>query len=269
MNKSLPHCLELIFHSERGFSNHVDDPGGPTQDGITLKTLSAWRRRPCTIEELKQLGPSERDAILTAQYAAPVRFEDLPEGLDYAVLDAAVNSGPNRAGRLLQQALGFSGKDLDGVVGHVTLDAVGKIRDVPHLVYQVCEARLAYMKTLKNWRTFGGGWETRVGLVEREGEEMFAGRAIDLDRRTVLPPEASAQAAGTTKLIRVPSGQAALATAGTVAATAATAAAQASGILQPYADVAIVRNILLGLAVISAGASLVIALTRMREGATT
>lgn len=269
MKTNLDHALALIFHSEVGYSNRPDDPGGPTQDGVTLRTLSAWRRRPCTIDELRLLGADERNAIFTAQYAAPIRFDDLPDGLDYAVLDASVNSGPSRAAKLLQETLGFAGRDVDGMIGHLTLDAVGKVRDVPHLIYDLSDHRLAFMRTLRNWNTNQNGWKARVEMVEREGEDIFAGRMIDLGARTVLPPEACVKADGPTKLIRIPSGQTAIATVGTVGATAATAVAQASGFLQPYSDVQIIRDVLLGLACVSAAASLIVTLTRAKNGATT
>jgi hypothetical protein len=39
------------------------------------------------------------------KYGKPIRFDDLPAGVDYAVLDFAINSGPSRAVTYLQKVL--------------------------------------------------------------------------------------------------------------------------------------------------------------------
>jgi len=49
------------------------------------------------------------------------RGDDLPGGLDLAVFDFAVNSGPARAVKTLQRIVGVPA---DGVMGAMTLDAV-------------------------------------------------------------------------------------------------------------------------------------------------
>jgi lysozyme family protein len=268
---NLEHGLDLIFLSERGFSQHEDDPGGPTQDGVTLSTLTAWRKKPVTIAELKGLGSDERNAIFAAQYAEPIRFDELPDGLDYCVLDCSVNSGPNRAGRILQHALGMTGKDIDGVIGAKTLALVNAARamEISEIIQSYCDDRLTFMRTLRNWRTFKNGWTKRVAVVEDEALRIAAGQQVNVVVRPALPESAGAKAAGATKLIRLPSGQAALATAGMVGAVAVSTATQATGLLQAYADFALVRNILVGLAVISAAGMVIVTATRAKQGATT
>jgi lysozyme family protein len=271
MRANLSHALDLIFASERGFSNHTDDPGGPTQDGVTLATLSAWRKRPVSIAELKALGSEERNAIFAAQYADPIRFAELPDGLDYCVLDCSVNSGPNRAGRILQQAMGMTGKDIDGVIGAKTLAALKAVKamEVTALIADYCDDRLSFMRSLRNWRTFKNGWTARVHTVEDEALHMAAGVVPNVAVREALPANANARAAGPTRLIRLPSGQAAIATAGTVGATAVSVGTQASGVLGPYADIAMVRNVLLCLAVLSAAGMVLVTVFRAQQGATT
>lgn len=271
MRANLEHGLDLIFLSEKGFASHVDDPGGPTQDGVTLSTLAAWRKKPVSIAELQALGSAERNAIFTAQYADPVRFDELPDGLDYCVLDCSVNSGPNRAGRILQQALGMSGKDVDGVIGAKTLALVKAARamELSAVIQTYSDDRLTFMRTLRNWRSFKHGWTKRVAVVEDEALRIAAGQQVNVAVRPALPGSAGAKAAGATRLVRLPSGQAALATAGSVGAVAVSTATQATGLLQPYADVGLVRNMLLGLAVLSAGGMMVVTMTRAKQGATT
>jgi lysozyme family protein len=154
MKANLNHCLDLIGIAEAGYSNHPDDPGGPTNHGITRQTLEAWRKRYVSIQEVKDLTKEEAREILTSQYATPIRFDDLPLGLDYCVMDCSVNSGPSRAARILQEVLGMS--EIDGIIGAHTLAVVAE-ENPPTLIDDYCTQRLAFMKTLKNWGTFKTG----------------------------------------------------------------------------------------------------------------
>ncbi|WP_409201431.1 putative peptidoglycan-binding domain-containing protein [Leisingera sp. M658] len=98
------------------------------------------------------------DEILAVQYLDAVRAEDLPSGLDYAVADYSVNSGPAKAVRDLQRELGVSA---DGVIGVQTLAAVSQA-DIPDLIVRLCRRRMRFLHSLKTWGTFGGGWGRRV-----------------------------------------------------------------------------------------------------------
>jgi lysozyme family protein len=152
----------LLAH-EGGFVNHPKDPGGATNMGITIGTLSAWRGNRVTVEAVRDLTKDEALRIYRRQYWDAVRADDLPAGLDYAMFDYAVNSGPARAVKELQRIVGVKA---DGVVGAMTLDAV--VRYVPgtsELIRRLCDARLAFMRRLKGWATFGKGWQRRVDDV--------------------------------------------------------------------------------------------------------
>ena len=39
------HCLAITLKWEGGYSNHPDDPGGPTMRGIIQREYDAWRTR--------------------------------------------------------------------------------------------------------------------------------------------------------------------------------------------------------------------------------
>ena len=38
-------CLAVTLKWEGGYSNHPDDPGGPTMQGIIQREYDAWRRK--------------------------------------------------------------------------------------------------------------------------------------------------------------------------------------------------------------------------------
>jgi lysozyme family protein len=90
------------------FRSSHDDPGGATNLGVTLATLTAWRKRPTSIDDLKHLSKDEAKQIGRTQYWAFVRGDDLPKGLDYSVFDFAYNSGPVTAIKKLQTMIGAS-----------------------------------------------------------------------------------------------------------------------------------------------------------------
>lgn len=155
-------CLAEILKHEGGYADHPSDPGGATNMGITHKTLARWRGidpwwdLPKT--EIRALARSEASAIYKALYWERCKAGSLPPGVDLAVFDYAVNSGPDRAVRVLQSLVGVV---QDGFVGPVTLAAVQK-RDARALIEALCDQRMGFLQRLAAWATFGRGWTSRV-----------------------------------------------------------------------------------------------------------
>lgn len=170
--------LLLVLKHEGGFVDHPRDPGGATNLGISLR----YARTRGSLFDLDKDGDVDADDIrvITPETAAPayhedfwlkVRADELPPGIDHVVFDAAVNSGPGRAVRWLQGAVGAK---VDGAFGPATLRAVNRAveRDGPIPVLErICDLRLAYMRTL-DWITFGRGWQRRVDAVRQEGHKL-------------------------------------------------------------------------------------------------
>ena len=102
-------CLAHVLRHEGGYVDHPSDPGGATNMGITRKTLAHWRNvSPWTDLpklEVQKLTHGEAGLIYRALYWNACRAGDLPDGVDLAVFDFAVNSGPDRAVRTLQARL--------------------------------------------------------------------------------------------------------------------------------------------------------------------
>lgn len=100
-----------VIVREGGFVNNPADRGGPTKYGITAATLGQWRQlgRPATADEVEALEVSEASAIYLAWYVDAPGFtaENIPnEGLRLQLIDFGVNSGPARAIRWFQRAIG-------------------------------------------------------------------------------------------------------------------------------------------------------------------
>ena len=181
MRPHFEECTSWLLVHEGGYSDHPRDPGGATNRGITQAVYDAWRRsRGEPAQSVRLINEADVLAIYKRQYWDAVRGDDLPAGLDYAVYDFAVNSGPAKAARALQKLVGVTE---DGIIGALTLEAVRKVSDIEALITKICEARLAWMKTLKSWSTFGRGWTRRV-----MGETIGA-QSVDtgvIDRATLL-----------------------------------------------------------------------------------
>jgi lysozyme family protein len=160
---SFPSAVSLVLAQEGGYVDDPRDPGGATNRGITLRTLERARGQAVRKADVRALSEDEARAIYRRFYWDAVRGDDLPAGLDLATFDIAVHSGPSRAGKLLQGALGVSA---DGAIGPVTL-AAAATAPPERTIRAVMGARLAMLKALPTWPAFGRGWRRRVAAVEK------------------------------------------------------------------------------------------------------
>jgi len=156
--------IPLILKHEGGYVNHPNDPGGATNKGITIATFRRYIKPNGTIADLKALTEEQATIVYKRQYWDRVNADLLPIGVDYAVADFAVNSGPARAAKELQFVVGAA---RDGKIGPKTIDAV-RARDPKDIIRQLCARRIAFMKSIRGgklWETFGRGWQRRVDDV--------------------------------------------------------------------------------------------------------
>lgn len=163
--------LPLVLKHEGGYSNDPQDPGGATMQGVTQATYDLWRvDHQLPKRNVKYITPAELCAIYKHRYWDKVAGDRLPPGLDYCLFDFAVNSGPSRAVRYLQEALGVTA---DGKIGPATLDAIEAV-PTDALIQAVCNMRLAFLKRQPTFPRFGNGWSRRVQEVRVKAKEMAA-----------------------------------------------------------------------------------------------
>lgn len=168
-----PALAHVLVH-EGGFANHPKDPGGATMKGVTQAVYDAWlERRGLLLRSVQKIEPAELEDIYRRQYWATIKGDKLPDGIDYVVFDGAVNSGPGQAVKWLQRALGTV--KVDGMIGEATLAAVEAYPDHDQLIALIIGRRLAFLKALKTWPTFGGGWTRRVTQVKQIGQAWATG----------------------------------------------------------------------------------------------
>lgn len=113
---------------EGGYVDHPNDRGGPTNKGVTQKTYDAFRRiKKLPEQHVKDITEAEIGEIYHNGYWRPAKCALMPnEAMASLVFDAAINHGPNRALRLLQQAARLAARDCDGKWGPQTAAAVTK-----------------------------------------------------------------------------------------------------------------------------------------------
>jgi len=161
-------ALALVLKHEGGYVDHPRDPGGATNLGVTIGTLSDWLGRSASKDDVRALTKTSVGPIYRKNYWARVRADELPPGVDYCVFDFAVNSGPKRAAMALQRAIGVAD---DGVIGSVTLANVAG-RPADQIIERICADRMTFLRRLSTWKDFGKGWTARVDGVLREATNM-------------------------------------------------------------------------------------------------
>ncbi|WP_421867408.1 glycoside hydrolase family 108 protein [Pararhizobium sp.] len=178
MNEYQRSLAKVLVH-EGGFSNHPKDPGGATMKGVTQRVYDEYHtslglpKRP-----VRTIDDHEVEAIYRKKYWNEVKGDKLAPGLSYVVFDGAVNSGVSQFTKWLQralQAMGLYTGLIDGSLGQGTLLAAAAVNDVDGLVAKICERRLAFLKALKTWTTFGKGWASRVAGVLAVGQAWATG----------------------------------------------------------------------------------------------
>lgn len=153
MKSNRDEAIRETLRWEGGYSNHSSDPGGPTNWGITIHDARKYWKKGATASDVKNMPKEVAVGIYVNKYWKTPYYDcdNLASGVDLAVFDFGVNSGPSRAKRFLDKAVGGSSQDT---------------------ITKICDARLAWLKTLRTWPTFGIGWGRRVAGIKRKSLEM-------------------------------------------------------------------------------------------------
>jgi len=126
------HALGVVLKNEGGFVNHSLDPGGKTNLGVTQKTLKGMQAARLVPElegkRVEDLTHDDAALIYRRGYWDTVQGDHIISSLVATeVFDTAVNASPEKAVKLLQEALNGlaeAGLAEDGSMGPRTLKAL-------------------------------------------------------------------------------------------------------------------------------------------------
>jgi len=168
MKENWDTCFDMVIKHEGGFVNHPKDPGGMTNLGVTRSAWEAYLNRSVTEADMRALTPEGVKPFYKALYWDRIKGDSLPDGVDYAAYDLAVNSGPHRAAQYLQQIAGVTA---DGMIGPKSLEAINAF-DPKEIADAICDMRMDFLKKLSTFDTFGKGWSRRVAEVKAKALSM-------------------------------------------------------------------------------------------------
>ena len=155
--------LDDLIRREGGYVDDPADRGGPTNYGITQRTLRAWRGQVVTAADVRRLTRGEARAIYRRRYVDAPGFATLPDPLRAQVIDNAVLSGPRQAVKDVQRAIG--GVTVDGQLGPQTRAALTQ-RGVAVVHAQLIQVRAARIGRIvqrdPTQARFLAGWLTRI-----------------------------------------------------------------------------------------------------------
>lgn len=169
----------LIHDYEGSYGWNTKDPGGPTKYGITCFDLAEYRHENMTsmarwAPVVRAMTLAEAEQIYRIKYAIPLRFDDLPSGVDVIGFDYGVNSGIARPVLVWRRLLNKPGSD---EMDLELVKAADKV-DPWWLIDETCAERLRFMRAIREgnaWKEFGRGWQRRVDDVRAYSKQLAAG----------------------------------------------------------------------------------------------
>jgi lysozyme family protein len=173
MTDAFPRCLSVTLGEEGGFTNNPADPGGATNLGVTKRVWEAWVGHGVSVNDMRALTVADVTPLYRAQFWQACACDRLPPAMALCVFDWAVNGGPSRAARDLQQVVGAVA---DGHIGDGTLKALQQAatkRGLGPLIQQYLALRRAYYHSRPTFATFGKGWLARVDVIEGAALRMM------------------------------------------------------------------------------------------------
>lgn len=174
MLTSVEVIIDELMDREGPYVNHPADRGGPTCWGITQRTLSEYRGRPVTEQDVRHLSRTEAANIYRNQYLTSHQLHRINDPYVMVLaFDCSVNHGPHRAIRWLQQIAGVID---DGILGPATEVAVNtyepvrlyqkllakRIRFYGSLVSNDPELKRAREAGFNLQAEFAAGWSNRA-----------------------------------------------------------------------------------------------------------
>jgi len=161
-----PSIIKSVLEKEGGFQNNPEDKGNyneageliGTNLGITPATYKAVFGKEPTVEELKNITPTQAAKIYKKEFYERYNIDKLPSNLQKIAMHALVTGGPKTI-KYLQE---LAGTKQDMLIGEQTIQA---IKDKGITAKQLKDKVLSEYKKLDGWKKFGEGWTNRMNEI--------------------------------------------------------------------------------------------------------
>jgi lysozyme family protein len=155
-------AFELLIGNEGVYSDDPNDRGNWTGGRINTGELKGSKYGISAAAypalDIKNLTLEDARRIYYRDYWGPAGCDAVPDQIKFDLFDFAVNSGPRRAIKLLQLAIGAVD---DGVLGPKTMMAINNYH--PALLrLRLQGQRMMLMVQDPTWATQGRGWMIRL-----------------------------------------------------------------------------------------------------------
>lgn len=141
-----------LVGNEGGYTNNPNDPGGPTNWGVTERVARAYGY----VGDMRQLPQATAKNIAKRCYWDPLKLDLFEPRVAFQILDTNYNGG-----KCVLWMQGASGAKVDGVMGPQTIAAV-QSTDPLKFILRWNSLRVRYFTSLAKWINFGKGWANRV-----------------------------------------------------------------------------------------------------------
>ena len=157
-----------LIQLEGGYTNHPDDQGGPTNQGVTLNTYRSYCGQEKTIKDLRNMSYGIWCDIMKDMYWDKCLADKIDnQSIAEILVDWCVNSGFVGL-RKVQEIVGTKP---DGIAGPKTLAAINAA-DAKELFDRIMAARKQFfiniVKRNPNQKVFINGWMNRLLMFKFE-----------------------------------------------------------------------------------------------------
>lgn len=169
-------AVDIVLNEEGGLIDHVRDPGGITNYGISLRfaqsvpdisvdghpLLDVDGNGIVDANDIRKLTRDQAKQVYFTQFWKVCRCDQIAsDGLALMLFDMAVNQGRGPAVTTLQHAVGALP---DGKLGPKTIAAANSC-DVKAAIVEFNARRTMRYATTNNFDTFGLGWMRRASRI--------------------------------------------------------------------------------------------------------
>lgn len=179
-------AIGYVLVSEGGsrYTNHPNDPGGPTKWGVTIHDVRRYLDPHATAQTVKDLTKEQALEIYHTHYAPGIQFDRLPLGVDYTLLDYSINAGQGRAAADLSRVLKLP---IETRVTDLMVKAV-RILDPLVVIQKLNDRRMDFQMGLgPKYNVFKRGWRNRINSTNDISLDMAGKQRKGFFRDVLIP----------------------------------------------------------------------------------